>query len=133
MIYPMFALCLLTILVGFFTVKARFASVKKGELAAEYFELMQGEDVPREVIKTTRCLNNLFEVPILFYIACTLYLVLEVESIAGWAIAWAFVIFRCAQAYIHITYNHTRHRMVAFGCSVLCALLLWVNLVVVEI
>ncbi len=133
MLYPMFVLCLLTILVGFFAVKARFASVKKGELAAEYFKLMEGVDVPKEVIKTTRCLNNLFEIPVLFYVACTLYIVLEIDSVLGWIVAWLFVIFRCAQAYIHITYNHTRHRMLAFGCSVFCALLLWVNLVVVEI
>ncbi len=130
MIYPMFALCLLTMFIGLLTVKARFACVKKGELDAQYFELMQGTNVPQEVIKTTRCLNNLFEIPILFYVACTLYLVLEIDSVFGLALAWAFVICRCAQAFIHITNNHVRRRMRAFGGSVLCALLLWINLVV---
>ena len=129
MIYPMFVLCLLTMFVGLLTVKARFAYVKKGELDAQYFELMQGADVPPAVIKTTRCLNNLFEIPVLFYVACTLYLVLEVDSVFGLSIAWAFVICRCAQAFIHITNNHVRRRMSAFGGSVLCALLLWLNLV----
>lgn len=133
MIYVMFLLCLLTILVGFIAVRTRFLSLRTGEITVEYFGLMQGLDVPRDVIKTTRCFNNLFEVPVLFYIACTLYIVLEVESVFGFVISWLFVIFRFVQAYIHITFNHVRLRMLAFGGSVLCALLLWGNLVFLEI
>lgn len=129
----MFVLCLLTIFIGLISVRARFISVKKGEITASYFELMQGLDIPETIIKTTRCFNNLFEVPILFYIACTLYIALEVESAFGCSIAWLFVISRCIQAYIHMTYNNARHRMLFFGVSVLSVLLLWVNLVVLKI
>ena len=94
---------------------------------------MQGQEVPEVVTKTTRCFNNMFEVPVLFYIVCTLYITFGIESYAAVVIAWLFVIFRCAQAFIHITYNRVRHRMFAFGSSVLCVFYLWVNLVVLKI
>ena len=133
MIYAMFILSTLTITVGLIAVKVRSASVKNGQISVSYFELMQGQDVPECVTKTTRCFNNLFEIPVLFYIVCTLYIALEIESYIAMVIAWLFVIFRCAQAYIHITYNHVKHRMLTFGASVLCVFLLWVNLVALKI
>ncbi len=130
MIYAMFSLSMLTILVGLITVKARFASVKNGQIKVSYFKLMQGQDIPELVIKTTRCFNNLFEIPVLFYVACALYIALGIESYVAVGIAWLFVVFRCALAYIHITYNEVRHRVLVFGASVLCVFVLWVNLVV---
>lgn len=133
MIYAMFSVSMLTILVGLIAVKARIASVKNGQLPASYFKLMQGQEVPEIVTKTTRCFNNLFEIPVLFYSVCTLYIVLGIEGTVALVIAWLFVIVRCAQAYIHISYNHVRHRLLMFGISVLCVFLLWVNLVALKI
>jgi len=123
---------MLTIVVGLIAVRARFINLRRGRLSIDYLELMQGEGVPEMVTKTTRCFNNLFEVPVLFYIACTLYIALGVESVLAIVIVWLFVLFRFAQAYIHISYNYVRHRMLAFGGSVLCVLLLWVNLGVLK-
>ena len=133
MLYAMFSLSMLTIFVGLIVVRARFISVKNSRMSADYLELMQGQTVPDEVIKTTRCFNNLFEVPVLFYVACTLYIALGIESLAAVVIAWLFVIFRAAQAYIHITHNNVRQRMLAFGMSVLCVLFLWSNLLLLKI
>lgn len=133
MIYAMFVVSMLTIVVGLIAVKARFTSVKNGQISIHYFKLMQGQEVPEIVTKTTRCFNNLFEIPVLFYIVCTLYIALGIESYAAVVIAWLFVVLRCAQAYIHISYNHVRHRMLTFGASVLCVFLLWINLVALKI
>lgn len=125
----MFAVSMLTVLVGFFAVKARVESIKNGQLSPGYFSLMKGEAVPDDVIKTTRCFNNLFEVPVLFYVVCTLYLVSGVDSSVALVLAWAFFLLRCAQAYVHIGYNNVGHRMKAFFLSLLCVAFLWVNLV----
>ncbi|WP_049722830.1 MAPEG family protein [Gilvimarinus polysaccharolyticus] len=133
MIYAMFIVSILTILVGLIAVKARIYSVKNGHIPAGYFKLMQGQDVPEIVTKTTRCFNNLFEIPVLFYIVCTLYIALGIETYVAVVVAWIFAILRCTQAYIHITYNHVKHRMLAFGASVLCVFLLWVNLIALKI
>lgn len=128
MVYAMFALTLLTVAVGLIAVRVRTASVKSGEMDVGYFRLMQGDGVPELVTKTTRCFNNLFEVPVLFYVVCTLHVLLEVTNILGILVAWLFVLSRCALAYVHITYNNVKHRMLTFGMSVICVLLLWVNL-----
>ncbi|MDC8832219.1 MAPEG family protein [Alteromonas gilva] len=130
MIYAMFSMAMLTILVGLIVVKVRVQSVKSGQLRVGYFKLMQGDKAPEAIIKTTRCFNNLFEIPVLFYVVCTLYVSLGIHSMLALTAAWLFVLCRYAQAYIHITYNHVGHRMYTFAGSVLCMCILWINLVI---
>ncbi|UTW01928.1 MAPEG family protein [Amphritea atlantica] len=130
MIYAMFAVTVLTILIGFCAVRARITSVRNGAVPAGYFKLMQGEAVPEVLIKTGRCYNNMFEVPCLFYVVCTLYIVSGTESVAGLFFAWFFVILRSAQAYVHLTSNKVRYRMYLYGGGILCVLLLWINLLI---
>jgi len=91
---------------------------------------MAGQQVPDIITKTSRNFNNQFEVPLLFYVVATLYISLDVMSSLSIALAWVFVISRLAHSYIHITYNHTLHRMIAFFIGFLAVLALWVNLLV---
>jgi len=95
--------------------------------------LMQGEDVPEMITKTTRCFNNLFEIPILFYAVSILYISFGFESIVGVVFAWLFVFLRCIHAYIYLTYNHLIHRMAAFWLSFICVMVLWVGLFIHQI
>lgn len=94
--------------------KHRIANVKSGAVSPKYFKLMKGQEVPEIIIKTTRCFNNMFEVPVLFYAGCIIYISLGVDSLIGLAFAWVFVLMRYIQAYIHLTYNHIIHRMLSF-------------------
>jgi len=130
MLYAMFLLSVLTIGIGLLAVRERFSGVKHGLVQVSYFKLMQGADVPESIIKSTRCFNNMFEVPVIFYVVGTLYIVTGVESLAGTVLAWLFVGLRLAQAYIHLTSNHIRQRMYLFGSGALCVLLLWINLLI---
>jgi len=129
MIYPMFTMVLITIFVGFIAVKARLKAVKSQELNSQYFALMQGQEAPETIIKTTRCFNNLFELPTLFYAACLLSIIAHHESYTILVLAWLFVIARLLQAYVHLTYNNVRHRMYAFGASVTSVAAIWIYLV----
>lgn len=128
LLYPMFSMVLLTFVVACFAVKVRFASVKNKTVSAKYFRLMDGQQVPEVITKTTRNFNNQFEIPTLFYVVCTLYVCLGIHSITVLSFAWAFVAFRIAHTYIHLTYNHILHRMVTFWLSFVCVMVLWVNL-----
>ncbi len=130
MIYAMSAMVFLTALVAFLAVRARFASVKSKEMKASYFSLMQGSDMSVQVAKTTRNFNNLFEVPILFYVVCTLYVALGIESTLALSLAWIFVGLRYVHSFIHVTRNHVKYRLAAFFTSFLCVLALWVVLLV---
>lgn len=72
MFHPMIFMVLLTLIVGLITMKYRIANVKSGAVSLKYFKLMKGEEVPEIITKTTRCFNNMFEVPVLFYAGCIL-------------------------------------------------------------
>jgi hypothetical protein len=133
MLYPMALMVLLTFIVGLVAARTRFAGVQSGEVKIKYFKLMQGQDVPDRVTVTTRSFNNMFEVPVLFYVACTLYISLGDEGLLGPLLAWLFVALRYVHAYIHLTYNHFLHRMLAFWASFICVLLLWMNLVLEQL
>ena len=133
MIYPMFLMVLLTFVVGLITMKYRIVNVKSGAVSAKYFKLMEGQDVPEIITKTTRCFNNMFEVPVLFYAGCILYISLGVESSVGLIFAWVFVLMRYIQAYVHLTYNHLIHRMLSFWFAFLSAFGLWLNLLYQQI
>lgn len=133
MLYPMFLMVLLTFIVGFIAVKVRFASVKNGDVSTTYYKLMDGQNVPEIVTKTTRNFNNQFEIPVLFYVVCTLYISFGVENIVAVIFAWLFVSLRFVHSYIHLTYNHILHRMLTFWAAFICVMVLWVNLLVLEI
>ena len=130
MLYPMAAMVLLVVLVGLVAVKARFGSVKRGDVSPKYFRLMEGENIPDVITKSTRNFNNQFELPVLFYVVCTLYISLGVDSTIGVYSAWAFVLFRYLHAYIHLSYNYTIHRMLAFWAGFISVIVLWVNLLI---
>lgn len=132
MLYPMFAMVVLTVAIGCITVTTRFRSVRNGTVRASYYQLMAGDDVPRFVQQTTRNFNNQFEVPVLFYVVCSLYVSLGINSPLALGLAWGFVICRCVHSYIHLSYNHILHRLTAFWLAILCVLALWVNLLVVQ-
>jgi hypothetical protein len=121
---------LLTFIVGLVAARTRYAGVRSGDVKLKYFKLMQGQDIPERVIVTTRSFNNMFEVPVLFYVACTLSISLGVAGVPGLVLAWLFVSLRYVHAFIHLTYNHFLHRMLAFWASFICVLLLWIYLVV---
>lgn len=121
---------MLTIFIGFIAVRTRIACVRNKTISPGYFKLMQGDKLPENLIKTGRCYNNMFEVPCLFYVVSTLYLVLEIESSAALVFAWLFVILRSAQAYVHLTSNKVKYRMYLYGAGILSVFVLWVNLLI---
>jgi hypothetical protein len=129
----MFLMVLLTFIVGCIAVKARFSSVKNGSVSVKYFKLMDGTNVPEMVTKTSRNFNNQFEIPTLFYVVCTLYISLGIDSFLAIIFAWVFVVLRFVHSYIHLTYNHILHRILTFWAGFICVMVLWINLLVQKI
>jgi hypothetical protein len=135
MVYPMFAMVLLTFIVGLIALKTRFAAVKAKDLKPAYFRLMETKDIeklPERVTVTTRSFNNMFEVPILFYAGCLAVLALNLETMLTITTAWAFVLSRCWHAWIHLTYNNVIHRMKVFLLGPIFILTLWIELIVLS-
>ncbi len=129
MLYPMFMMVMLTFLIMLVTVRVRTGSVRRGEVPISYYALMEGDAVPEIVTKTTRQFNNLFQVPVLFYVGGVLYIAMEQSGQFAVNCAWAFVAARIVHSIIHLGYNNVLHRLLAFGFANLCVLAMWVAIV----
>ena len=80
MLYPMFFMVMLTFVILLFTLRIRLTSVRRVAVSLSYYSMFQGDEIPDLVIKTSRNVANLFEVPSLFYTAGVLYIALEMSD-----------------------------------------------------
>ena len=129
MLLAMFSLVMFTFFIMLLLATMRIRSVVRKDVPATYYRLMSGADAPDYVTKSSRQLANLFETPLLFYVAGILIVVMDIQSIAVISIAWIYVGLRVVHAAIHLTYNHPIHRLIVFSLSVLCILFLWVAVI----
>lgn len=127
-IYPMFALVVLTFVIGFSTGISRFVSATKGHVDRRYFKLLSGYAPPDYIVKLSRNFSNLFEVPVLFYALGTITLTLDINNSLILGLAWAFVFLRIVHSFIHVTYNNPIHRFLTFLLSSIIVLIMWVQL-----
>jgi len=72
--------------------------------------------------------NNLLEMPLLFYCAVLLSLVLLIQDDLLVQLAWGFVVLRAMHSLIHCTYNRVLHRFAAYLGSSLLLMLIWFRL-----
>ncbi len=125
-VYPLYGMVILTICLWTLVVFVRFREVSTGNLKIEFFELYDGTGAPPDVTKTTRHLSNLFEMPILFYVACLTAFLLELDSVLLIYLGWGYVVLRCIHAFIHLTYNKVFHRLAAFMLGNFLVIAMWV-------
>lgn len=69
--------------------------------------------------------RNLFEMPVLFYVAILVAAQTGQTGPLVLGLAWAYVAARVAHSAIHCTYNKVMHRFRAFFASVFVLLALW--------
>lgn len=130
MIYPMFAMFLLTSCIGIYALFTRISAVKSRAVNAKSFKLMDG-NFPEKIVATTRCFNNQFELPVLFYVVSLAYMIIGLANNSVIvALAWAFVVSRAIHAFIHVSYNHVLHRVIAFWFGFLVLAALWIHLLI---
>ena len=128
MIYPMFAMVLLTAFVLATLFRSRVGAVREGLLSAAYFRIYQGETEPESSAKPARHFVNLFEAPVLFYVVCLAAMITHFTGIAMQALAWIYVAARVVHAYVHLGGNRLRHRMRAYFFSWGVLLAMWIYL-----
>ena len=71
-------------------------------------------------------LKNLFELPVLFYAAVLLALVLMIQDMLLVVLAWGFVALRVVHSVIQVSYNNVNHRFAAYALSSLILLFMWI-------
>lgn len=130
LVYPMFAMVLLSFAVLLMLWRRRVGAVKAGAVGAQYFKVYQGAVEPESSAKLARHFSNLFESPTLFYAGCLAAMLIGDGERTVIAIAWLYVLARLAHAFIHLRANRLRHRIRAYFASWLVLVALWVHVVV---
>jgi hypothetical protein len=74
--------------------------------------------------------RNLFELPVLFYLALVVAAQTGQVNTPMLMLAWAFVLARIAHSYIHCTYNKVIHRFYAFVASFFICVVMWIVLAI---
>ena len=130
LVYPMFAMVLLTfaVVVRLFRTRTRF--VRDGQVSAGYFKTYQNGQEPEASAKLARHFANLFETPVLFYVACLAAMASQQASLLVMILAWLYVATRCAHAFIHTGSNRLNHRIAAYFSSWMVLLALWITLAI---
>jgi hypothetical protein len=129
LIYPMFALVLLTLIVLGVLFRRRVTAVREGKVSMGYFAIHQGGGEPEESAKAARHFSNLFEAPILFYAGCLAAMVTHDVGMLIQVLAWAYVAARVVHAIIHLGSNRIGNRVRAYFVGWLALTGLWVQVV----
>ena len=100
--------------------KIRLSTVATSSAAAAHLTDSRGADNYR----------NLFELPVLFYLALVVAAETAQVGVLTLTLAWLFVAARIAHSYIQCTYNKVVHRFYAFVTSFFLCTILWIVLAI---
>jgi hypothetical protein len=126
LVYPMFAMVVLTCVVLAALFRARTQSVATGQVSASYFKTYRGGDEPDASVQLSRHFANIFEAPTLFYVVCLAAMIVNQTAWPLHLLAWMYVLLRAAHAHIHIGRNKLRPRIFVYFTSWIALLLMWV-------
>ncbi|MFL5813895.1 MAG: MAPEG family protein [Bdellovibrionia bacterium] len=128
-LFPVCAMVLLTVIMQFALLRARGGAIRRAKVRLQE---IAGADKFDQVMVGTENISdhfeNLFEVPVLFYVAAVAILALQLTDPFYVIAAWAFVILRYVQSYIHCTNNRIKHRFYAYFLSSMLVWVIWARI-----
>ena len=128
-IYPAFAVVLLTIIS---MIKMRLVlekHLKSGMLKFKYLKVYDGT-VPENLEQARQHYKNYFELPVLFYVLLIFIYASDNVNQYDVILAWLFVFFKGVHSYIRMTNNYVPHRATAFILALIVLLCGWINFIV---
>ncbi len=128
LLLPMLGMIFLTFGVMMWMLKLRYQAIREDGLNPNYFKLYRGAKLPDYLAKVTQNYENLLEMPILFYIAMILLLVLRVNDSLFVILAWGFLVSRLIHTYIHTHSNKVTYRKNVFITSCFILVAIWVKI-----
>ena len=128
LLLPVFGMVFLTIGIALWMLKLRYKAVLEDGVSAKYFKLNRGAKLPEYLVRVTQHYENLFETPLLFYVAILLLLILELNNTGYIFLAWGYFLSRLLHAYIHTVTNRLKHRKYAFMLTSVILIILWIKL-----
>jgi len=127
LLYPLLAQILLTGLVWVYMYITRLSYIAAQDIDPQDLALRaRAEPLLIPVSAPSDNLRNLFEMPVLFYTAILLALIMFIQAPLLIAMAWSYVFLRSIHSLVHITYNRVVHRFTAYFASCIVLWAMWV-------
>ena len=129
LLFPLLAQVGLTFIVMISMYRTRVAEMKSKQIHPQQIKSRsKSKALLTDSASAADNFSNLFELPVLFYTAILLTLMLMVQDSILVILAWAFVATRYLHSFIHVTYNHVMHRFLVFLFGAFVLLAFWVRL-----
>lgn len=109
--------------------RERVPRVMRGEIAVADIAV-EKTAYPLKARLLSNNFDNQFQLPVLFYAAVLLTLVLGLTSWIEVVLGWLFVSTRFIHAAIHVTTNHVVRRFAAYAAGLAVLALMWLWLVI---
>ena len=123
--WPALAMVALTIAVWFRMYTTRIAQMKRERIHPQAVALSAQVAAKLTDSKAADNFRNLFELPVLFYLAVVVAAQTAQVNALTLALAWLFVALRIAHSAVHCTYNKVLHRFYVYFLGGMALWLLW--------
>jgi len=128
---PLLALVLLTFIVWVYMYITRLSEISRKSINPQSLDTrVHGQALLTDSPAPSDNLKNLFELPVLFYVAILLSLVLLIQDRLLVQLAWVYVALRYVHSFVHCTNNRVMHRFVVYAVSCLVLMFIWARLAV---
>ncbi|MEQ1511242.1 MAG: MAPEG family protein [Lysobacteraceae bacterium] len=123
---PALAMVALTFIVLVVMFARRVAQMKRDRIHPQKVSTSQQAAALYTDVAPADNFRNLFEMPVLFYLALVVAALTGQVTTPVLALAWIYVAARVLHSAIHCSYNKVMHRFRAYALSVFALLALWV-------
>jgi len=127
-LWPVLAMVALTFVVSIVMYQRRIAEMRAKGIPPQAVATATAMATRLEDVRGADNYRNLFEGPVLFYVAVLTALVIEAASPLVVGLAWLYVASRVAHSVIHLTSNRVMHRFSAFIASHTVLFAIWLAL-----
>lgn len=124
-LWPVLALVALTFVVSLVMYRRRIAEMRSKRIRPQAVATAAMMSATLEDVGAADNYRNLFETPVLFYVAALAAFALQAVTPLLLALAWLYVACRVVHSIIHCTTNRVMHRFRAFLASHAVLFALW--------
>lgn len=126
---PICAQALLTLLVWLRLVTARLSATRRAGVDPQVLaDETRAQAIFKDIVNPSDCFENLFEMPVLFYVAALVVFVTGLTDRTYLLGAWTFVAIRAIHSWIHCTSNRITPRFAAYLMSSVVLWAMWTRL-----
>ncbi|MAV59609.1 MAG: hypothetical protein CMG07_06670 [Candidatus Marinimicrobia bacterium] len=131
-VLPLCVMAFLKIFLTFRLLSLAYSEIKKKNIKLSQFRLYEG-DFPDKLRSARYQFQNMFEVPILFYVLCLINMTVKNYNQIDIILAWGFVVFRVLHFFIRLKNQRNlniRSRTLTFVLSLIFLTIGWINLLI---